>query len=313
MKTFSSLNTDEKEILSLSRRRQKEIQQFIFFKLFPKIFKQSIRQTKHFREWYRIPMNYVRIMELPLTIELLDLNIKQAILDISSPKLLPLYLAVSGYQKLTISDLLDYFVEDFKSFSQEFTISPKLDVFDATNIPYDDRTFDRVFSVSVFEHIPDFGDIDAVREVARVLKPRGIFVLTLPASKNYMEEWVINHNFYWPGYTRDDGSVFYQRRYNEQSIRERFGNLGLEIEDIIFIAEHPIKPSVLNENGKLLHNDSYVRDLWPLKVANKLPKAPLLPYLLYSSLSERYHYLTRNSEDENIRQVAVKLRRLATI
>ncbi len=310
MKTLSSLKTDEKQILSLCRTRQKEIERFVYFQLLPKVFKQYIRKIKHFYQWYRIPMNYVRIIELPLTLELLDLNTEQAILDISSPKLLPLYLAVSGFKNITISDLLDYFVEDFKSFSEEFNISPKLDVFDATNIPYDDNTFDRVFSVSVFEHIPDFGDTDAVREVARVIKPKGIFVLTLPASNNYLEEWLTKPSFYWPGKQRDDGAVFYQRRYDERSIRERFGDLGFEIEDIVFIAENPIKPPVLHEDGMLLHNDFYVKDLWQLKVANKFPKAPLLPYLLYSSLSKRYHYLTRNSADDNIRQVAIKLRRL---
>ncbi|MDZ8185817.1 MAG: class I SAM-dependent methyltransferase [Nostoc sp. ChiSLP02] len=310
MKTFSSLNKDVDELLSLSRARQREIDKFIYFQLLSKIFKGNIRKTRHFSEWYRIPMNYVRLMELPLTIELLDLDTEQAILDISSPKLLPLYLAVSGFKNIIISDLLDYFVEDFQAFSEVFNISPKIDVFDAKNIPYNDKTFDRVFSVSVFEHIPDFGDIDAVREVARVIKPQGIFVLTLPAHKSYLEEWLKKHNFYWTGKTRDDGTIFYQRRYDEPSIQKRFGNLGFEIEDTIFIAEYPIKPPVLNENGMLLHNDFYIKKLWQLKVANKFPNAPLLPYLLYSSLSKKYHYLTRNSEDNNIRQVAIKLRRL---
>lgn len=48
----------------------------------------------------------------------------------------------------------------------------------ANQIPEPDQTFDWVFSNSVLEHIPN---LDAVlQEVARVLKPGGLFLLTVP-------------------------------------------------------------------------------------------------------------------------------------
>ncbi|MCX7595551.1 MAG: methyltransferase domain-containing protein [Fischerella sp.] len=306
------IKIDEKQLISLARKRQEQLEAFIYFQLLPQVFNKSIQKTKHFEEWYHLPMNYVRVMELPLTLEMLELDKDLSILDISSPKLLALYLAANKFNKLTISDLTDYYLEDFRIFSSEFQISPKLEVFDATSIPHADKTFDRIFSVSVFEHIPDFGDISAVKEVARVLKPEGIFVLTLPAHKTYFEEWLVKKNFYWPGKTRDDQAIFYQRRYDYKSVIERFSNVDLEIEDIVFIAEHPIKAPTLNDDGMLLHNIYYLRELWLGKVIAKFPKLPILPYLFHSSCSKRYHYLTRNSEDENIRQVAIKLRRVAS-
>lgn len=48
-------------------------------------------------------------------------------------------------------------------------------------IPEPDASFDFVFSNSVLEHIPDLGPVFA--EVARVLKPGGIFYFTVPSSK----------------------------------------------------------------------------------------------------------------------------------
>jgi SAM-dependent methyltransferase len=43
--------------------------------------------------------------------------------------------------------------------------------------PYADGTVDAVYCTSVLEHIPDFQT--TIREVARVLKPNGVFILTI--------------------------------------------------------------------------------------------------------------------------------------
>jgi SAM-dependent methyltransferase len=302
----------EKTLIESVRARQSEIEKFVLFQLLPKVIRSSIRNTKHFREWYSVPMNYVRIIESPLTFELLDINKNHKILDISSPKLLPLYMMVNGFKNITVSDIEEYFKEDFKVYSEHFTISPKIETFDARNIPYQDETFDRVFSVSVLEHVPGEGDIHISKEVARVLKPDGLFVLTLPAYKVYLEEWVKNPSIYWQTENDREGRSFYQRRYDESSIRHRFSGLGMTIKDIIYIAEKPIQEPKLNEQGMLLHNVYYLNNLIVVKCLKKLYqilKIPCLPYLSYRRLSERYHYLTRDSSDPNIRQVAVKLQK----
>jgi len=51
-------------------------------------------------------------------------------------------------------------------------------VMDATAMTFPDDSFDRVFSVSVLEHIPDDGDTRTGQEIARVLAPGGRAVLT---------------------------------------------------------------------------------------------------------------------------------------
>ncbi len=53
-----------------------------------------------------------------------------------------------------------------------------LQAIDGIELPFGDRSFDVVMSFDVFEHIPDS---DAhLREVARVLRPRGAYVLQTP-------------------------------------------------------------------------------------------------------------------------------------
>jgi SAM-dependent methyltransferase len=47
-------------------------------------------------------------------------------------------------------------------------------------LPFDDNTFDRVIAIHVLEHLPRLPD--AVAEVARVLKPDGVFAVVLPCD-----------------------------------------------------------------------------------------------------------------------------------
>jgi len=49
---------------------------------------------------------------------------------------------------------------------------------DVTALPFADATFDAAMSLDVLEHVPDFGT--ALREFARVLRPGGRLVLTVP-------------------------------------------------------------------------------------------------------------------------------------
>ncbi|MBI4318539.1 MAG: class I SAM-dependent methyltransferase [Chloroflexi bacterium] len=56
-----------------------------------------------------------------------------------------------------------------------------LAVADACSLPYQDDTFNTAFSNCVMEHIPDLDA--ALREVARVLKSEGVFLITVPSER----------------------------------------------------------------------------------------------------------------------------------
>ncbi len=49
---------------------------------------------------------------------------------------------------------------------------------DITNLPYPDGIFDRVFCISVLEHMDEMAGEQALGEFARVLKPDGLIVIT---------------------------------------------------------------------------------------------------------------------------------------
>lgn len=62
----------------------------------------------------------------------------------------------------------------------------RIEFYDGLHLPYDDTTFDAIFSFQVFEHIQDIGV--TFSELARVLKPGGALV----GSVGYLEQF---HDF----------------------------------------------------------------------------------------------------------------------
>lgn len=120
-------------------------------------------------------------MELPLTVLLLQAEKNEKILDVSSPKFLALYYALKGFSGVVAADLEDYFINDFEAFNRHAKLAIDTNVFDASKeIPYPNSHFDKIFSVSVLEHMPNNRDSQAMREMLRVLKPSGSLVITLP-------------------------------------------------------------------------------------------------------------------------------------
>ena len=68
-------------------------------------------------------------------------------------------------------------------------------------LPFADASFDAVTSNMVFEHIADFDK--PVGEIARVLKPGGLFVVLFPSRELWFEQHVglpFAHRFPSPGY-----------------------------------------------------------------------------------------------------------------
>jgi len=67
---------------------------------------------------------------------------------------------------------------------------------DATRLPFEDDTFDRIIASEVLEHIPS--DIDALRELTRVLKPGGVLAATVPTFLPERICWAISSDYHAP-------------------------------------------------------------------------------------------------------------------
>ncbi|HLX12452.1 MAG TPA: class I SAM-dependent methyltransferase, partial [Bacteroidota bacterium] len=81
-----------------------------------------------------------------------------------------------------LKERFDYYNTEYNP-NSELMRKPFTEYADFMNLAYDADTFDIVIASDVFEHVRE--DEKGFREIFRVLKPGGIFILTVP----YHHEW----------------------------------------------------------------------------------------------------------------------------
>ncbi len=201
-----------------------------------------------------LPVEYIRCVETRYILQHLDVRPGQRVLDIGSPKLLSLFLAERLQVEVHATDLVDYFFERYDRYSRVALGSEQWRYVmrreDARHLTYPSGRFDRVFSISAIEHIPDEGDSVAIQEIARVLAPGGTACLTVPWSDHgYLEEFKQrgDPDAYWaPG---DGERVFFQRAYDRETLEGRLlRRSGLSLGDLSFWGERtiPVEHVILN-------------------------------------------------------------------
>lgn len=125
-----------------------------------------------------IPMDIPRYFELPNTLQELSLSNEERVFDLSSSKLLALFIAEKiGCQVVSV-DIWEKEIQRWKALLE--ATNPDrgrvdgrrliLGRMDGRNLPFPDSTFDKIYSISVVEHIPEEGDQKTVKELARILK-----------------------------------------------------------------------------------------------------------------------------------------------
>jgi SAM-dependent methyltransferase len=231
------------------------------------------------------PVNYWRAIEYQLICEAADFQAGDRVLDIGSPKLLSLYLAKVVGADVVATDIDDYFVAPQQRVAEVEGVPPerlRLQVEDGRRLSFEDASFDKVFSLSVLEHIPDDGDSACVAEIARVLVPGGECYLTVPFWPTSRIDYIDGDDVYWAEHSvrSAEGKVFYQRRYSEEDLYQRLiGPSGLELRDLEYVGEKVLTTS-----------ESELSDHLPLVTG---PIQPLLSRILHTRPSSSWRELKK--------------------
>lgn len=192
------------------------------------------------------PVGYWRYPVFNLIIKSLKGKTNLDVLDIGSPKLLALFLALRKGFKAHATDIQDHeiftvwqtYYNNCKSnrlieidkFKNAYLFDPEIQ--DGRALSYADNSFDLVYSISVLEHIPGDGDSIAMKEMVRVLKPGGIAIIEVPFSDKESETYV-NKDVYERECLNE--AIFYQRHYDRETIYSRIINQAKLLIDSIHI------------------------------------------------------------------------------
>jgi len=190
-----------------------------------------------------------RCFELPLAVMNLNIQNGEKLLDVGSGKsCFPLFMVKRRGVNVTMLDIDERIMIQKKyakkvgiishAITERFNIfdNPKMQiqdksytsnnfniiVGDAMKIDFPDSSFDAVSCISAIEHIPNKGDIVAIKEIARVLKPKGRVFISVPYGQKYEED-------------KSPGGHF-ERRYDYEALNARLIQpSGLKLKKIGFV------------------------------------------------------------------------------
>jgi SAM-dependent methyltransferase len=167
------------------------------------------------------PVDSTRYFEFQFVWNALSRVAISRFLDVSSPRLFPIILAMKKPD--LVCDLLNPDPTDLSS-TGDLVEALKLRnrchlhcclIKDAQ---FEPSSFDVVTSISVVEHIPQ--ETEAVQQMWRFLKPKGRLFLTLPCAAQSSEQY-INRNEYGLLIPEENGYFFFQRLYDQQLLEQR--------------------------------------------------------------------------------------------
>ena len=167
------------------------------------------------------PMDSTRYFEFDFMWEALSKFPISRYLDVSSPRLFPVILALTKGD--ITAELLNPDPADVGSTS---TIVEALGLKNRCSLhqclitaaPWEAQSFDAITSISVVEHI--LQDTEAVQMMWDLLRPGGKMLLTLPCAAQASDQY-INRNEYGLLTADDEGWFFFQRLYDLQLLEER--------------------------------------------------------------------------------------------
>jgi len=179
------------------------------------------------------PINVSRCYEFRRTFELLYPKRGELVFDLSSPKLLSHFLSERHGCKVIAADMNKEEVTDWTTLTRKREHLPSWVIADGVNLGFRDNTFDKVYSISVLEHIPGDGDTRTMKELARVLKPGGRLVVTVPYATRHRTEQIGKDVYNL--HNNKTGVFHWSHYYDEPSLRKKLIEAsGLALEGVYF-------------------------------------------------------------------------------
>ena len=212
-------------------------------------------------------VDYVRCLEFPLVFEHLQLRRDGWLLDVGSGRSdFPLYIASRTSTTVMALDASER-VRSQREMAARLA-RQGLDtrgrfhimIGDAQAVPCRDGVFDDISLISTIEHIEGNGDSVAIQELARVLKPGGRLVLTVPYNYDCYRDFWVTDNTYTAAYRGT--ALFYQRHYDDPALTKRL-----------------VEPSGLRLAKKVIFGEPGVRCFNTLFANPRLPVLVKAPYL----------------------------------
>lgn len=192
-----------------------------------------------------LPVNYWRVTIFQLVAnrimkmsELFGNDFK--ILDIGSPKLLSLYLGSNLNGTVYATDLCDKAI--FSEWRKHYQNNSSKDnvIFEYANareLQYPDQYFNLVYSISVIHMITPAqdGDVLALNEIQKKIRPGGFLIIEIPFRKKYTVNYAEKDNFE----EKYEGQpLFKERQYDQESLKTRISsNIKGKMVEKIFIYE----------------------------------------------------------------------------
>ena len=173
--------------------------------------------------------DFIRRIEWRSMLEWLDPSEGEKILDVAcGDGTLSLKIAEKGCDVYGI-DLSEKGINYAKRLAEREKITAKFEVGDAQRLPYRDSYFDKLICSSSLEHFPE--DIQALKEMNRVLKPNGSLILTTD-SFLYLNDGKIGQRH------REVGRVV--NYYSRETLKERLGISGFGMVRGEYLLKSPV-------------------------------------------------------------------------
>lgn len=150
----------------------------------------------------------------------------------------PSFLSSMGYRVVGVDLDRDALVDAQQAIINSYSFDLHLLMADFTQLPFRTSSLDSVTMISTIEHIPDDGDIRAIRAISDYLKPSGDLVITVPVAAQAGEHWTPHGIGHVYSDSVDQRSQGYVRVYDPASLHTRLIEpSGLELIRLAYIGE----------------------------------------------------------------------------